>query len=125
MQHYLGLDLDEWFRGQRDWRTLQELIDELPRGSHYRAAIADDDEIAELVFELNPKQQTTPPLEGWTSEIEALTAINNTLLQLLYRGSDARPPLFPAPETALDRIKKRRSDATNSQILSQLLPGKK
>ncbi|MFP7366284.1 hypothetical protein SFC07_11025 [Corynebacterium callunae] len=99
-----------------------DLIDELPRGSHYRAAVADDDDIAEAVFDLKPRS-SSPPLEDWTAEIEALTGIQDLLFSLLYRGSDQRPPRLPRPETAMDRVEKRRIAVKKTHVLSQLLPG--
>lgn len=118
----LGLDLDEWFRGHRDWRTLLDLVDELPRGSHYRAEIADDDEIAEAVATLKVQGTSRPPLKDWTAELEALTGIQDLLSALIYRGSGKQPPRLPRPETAFDRVDRKRVAISHAKVLGQLLP---
>ena len=41
--HY---DLGDWLRGERDWRDLFELLDELPLGSRYVACLQEDMELA-------------------------------------------------------------------------------
>ena len=36
---HLGMDLNDWLRGDRDWRDLLDLLELLPDGAHYPAAL--------------------------------------------------------------------------------------
>lgn len=119
------MDLDDWFRGLRDWQTLMDLVHELPRGSHYRAALADDDELAEAILDLGePEPPAHPPLEGWTNELEALTGIQDLLKAIAMRGSEKTPKPLPRPQTGMDRVKRHRVSARHATVLDQVLPGR-
>lgn len=112
----LGLDLLDFFRHRHTWRKFLRLVDQLPSGSAYWAARADDDEAAESVlrrFGLNPPKAGATPLAE-------MSATNRLLLDLidwqqlvvqqlaLLRGAKpgtVRPA--PRPTTALERARNR------------------
>lgn len=109
-----GWDLaDLWQR--RRWRFLLNLIEHLPGDSHYLAAVANDDELAEQAPEPKPGP---PPLHTWTPEVDKLTLIADRLGEVVAAvySTNAKkppkpPPRLPRPQTAYDRIKtKRRRD---------------
>lgn len=125
MQEILGLDLDDWFRGVRDWRTLLDFVEELPRGSRYRASLADDDDLAEAVIEADlPVSSAGPSLVGWTREMDVLADIQDLILLGLFRGSGKSAPRVPRPITAIQRAERRRIAARHNQVLDQMLPGR-
>lgn len=112
-----GLDLLDWFRGRWSWDHLLRIASRLPPGSHYRSAMADDDELAAQIAEVHgppskrPKR-SRPALEGFTTEVSYLHRIANRLDYLGWATFAAqagkrkgRPPA-PAkgPETADDRF---------------------
>lgn len=102
------------FRGEILPDDLMSLIDHLPRHSRLAAAMADDDELAELM-EGTPVSQRPPPLTEWTPETDALAKIADrvgTLIEVVTGalGGTAKVPPVPRPETARDRLKTRRED---------------
>lgn len=109
----------------RDWRTLMDLIEGLPRGSHYRAALADDDEVAELVHGTGGvRVSDRPQLAGWTDTMDRLANVEALLTMLLYKGTGEKPALPKRPETALDRVETRNIETKRNTVLGQLLPGR-
>ena len=62
MHNYCQLDLNDWLRGERDWRDLLELIDQFRVGSAYLAAIQEDEDLAaELLDGYRPPRRTGEP----------------------------------------------------------------
>lgn len=119
------LDLAELWRKRR-WRRLLNLIDHLPRHSHYIAAMANDEELAESLPE--PTQGSgAPPLTEFTPEVERLTLIADRLAEVVTAVGNTvakkprRPPRqLPRPVTAHDRIKRRRRRERHQLILKRL-----
>lgn len=101
-------------------------MSELPRGSHYRAALADDDELAELVIDagIETKGPTHPPLVGWTVEMDALADIQDLIIESMFRGSEKQAPRVPRPVTGLDRAQRRAVSAKHNKVLDKMLPGR-
>lgn len=51
----------DYFRGSRPFSQLLRIISRLPPESHYKAAYADDDEIAEILFSIGFGKEDGPP----------------------------------------------------------------
>ena len=123
------LDLDEWIRGERDWRNLFDLEFYLRRtvGSAYYAAIAEDEEIAEAFVNADgtvdlPDPPDNPPHFGWTSERSDLADIKDLLVNLVYvtAHSESRPTPTPRPKPALELVKDRVSKVRHSGFMQRL-----
>lgn len=108
------------FRGEILPDDLLSLIDHLPRHSRLGAAMADDDELAELM-EGSPVSERPPPLTEWTPEVDALAKVADRLGALVETvtaalGGTAKVPPLLRPETARDRLKVRREDELVSSL---------
>lgn len=122
-----GWDLAELWQARR-WRFLLNLIDHLPRGSRYVAALADDDELAdEFGDEIEKAPPPPPPLTEWTPDYERLTLIADRLGDLIHltakANSSGNVPQYrplPRPETALKRKARRRRDHKRALIADRL-----
>jgi hypothetical protein len=112
----LGLDLLDWFRGGHPWDQLLWLAEQLPGDSHYKAAMADDDDlVAEYVGQHGLPEggrPTSVSLADWTTErqmltsvIDAINAMHRTLIAANSERGKAPPemPRLPRPESAWDR----------------------
>lgn len=130
LQCELGLDLNDWLRGDRDWQDLWDLKDQLPQGSKYRSAKLRDPDIVQALAQLPDPEQGPPPLEGFTPLVSRLANIEDLLLQLIYVTAHAdasAAPSVPRPEiphiaarAERDRNLKR---AKSSRMEMQLIPG--
>lgn len=122
----MGLDLDDWFRGLRHWDTLPELVDELPTGSLYRSAVADDDEFVAAIIEHDPTAlddnnlPKRPPLDGWDNyraDLAEIKDLVNTAISAIAR-SETPPRPVPRPETAFDRARKQQRQERTDYLTS-------
>lgn len=99
----------------------------LPAGSRYIAALLNDDEVIEADVEARgvPAVGSRPGLIGWTAEREDLTQIKDLLKALIMsvRHSEETPKPLPRPETAYDRVERRKVQAGLSEIENKLFPG--
>lgn len=115
---------------QRRWRFLLNVIDHLPRHSHYVTAMAGDEELAEQLPE--PKSgSSAPPLTEWTPEAERLTLVCDRLAELITAVGNTvakkprrPPPPLPRPVTAHDRIRRRKRRERHHLILKRLQEAK-
>lgn len=130
-----GGDLGPWFRGELSWDHLLRIASRLPPGSHYRAAMADDDELAARIAAVHGppskrKKTRRPPLQGFTTEIQYLHDIRNALQRVPWavfaaqapsgkRGSAPRPA--KGPETADDRYELLDARREHTEVVSQVL----
>lgn len=98
-------------RGSRPWQQLARLLERLPTSSHYKAALADDDELAELLGDVEPQQQSVP-IAGYdpvVSRLDSLFDAVNLLRETFIaskqgkNGAPPQPVRAPRPETALER----------------------
>lgn len=120
-----GWDLAELWRKRR-WRLLLNVIDHLPSTSHFIAAVADDDELAEN----SPPPRSGPPaLRDWTPEVQYLVALYDRLGELIATVASAnstkrvKPPKpYPRPVTAYDRVRGRRRWKQHQWLVEQLKP---
>jgi hypothetical protein len=116
--------LDVW-RGKITPRQVLGLLDRLPRHSHLAAAMADDDDLADLIDEDAPPPP--PPLTDFSADHQMLTLIADRLGELLHltaaANSSKKPPPYrhlPRPETALQRKARRRRQAKRDLIADRL-----
>ncbi|WP_156193421.1 hypothetical protein [Corynebacterium kalinowskii] len=118
----MQIDLDDFFLGYRSWETLVELVHMLPQGSAYWAAVADDDELAELVID-SLKPNPRPPLHGWTSLHESLATIAEFCEAILAAVTNSDQPFRgqPRPEKAIERVEKRRLKSKGDALLRMVL----
>ncbi|MEU4218123.1 hypothetical protein [Actinoplanes sp. NPDC026623] len=124
-----GLDLHELWQ-QRRWRRLLNVIDALPRNSHFVEALSDDEQLAEHLLDRPPAgagrlaasmSQFSPELEMATHTYDRL----GELIQAVTAAAGGKPPKIPAyprPRTAADRIRKRRARAQHRNLVARLLP---
>lgn len=118
-----GWDLAELWRARR-WRTLLNIVEHLPSTSHFVAAMADDDEAAELLPEPRPGPPALTefgPVEQRLTLIadrlgEVVTAVYNTVAKKPQKP----PPPLPRPETAHDRLRRSRRRARHNLVLDRL-----
>lgn len=130
----MGLDLLDWFRGRHPWSKLLRLAARLPDHSRYKAALADDEDLAEQLA--GRVEAGTPAARmtmlGWTPERALLTALveavgSLTAITIAVNSEDDKAPdvpRLPRPVLALDRIQDRRRDTAREAFLNKLLPGR-
>lgn len=130
-----GHDLLDWFRGARPWPQLARLIDRLPDGSRFRAAVADDEDLARERIETGTESgagKALPPLEGETQDRMLLRAVLSMLLRIEHAtyavqappGKAGTPPApLPGPETAEDRLRNSDADQEVEELYDITSPG--
>ncbi len=109
----------------------------LPSHSHYRRAVADDDDLQQEIERHAARSGTEvggrrrPSVRDWTEHDElraCLTDVGNLIQQAIGASVTPKgksPPKFKAtrrPLTAADRAQHRREQATHSEIVSQMIP---
>jgi hypothetical protein len=116
--------LDVW-RGRITPRQVLNLVDRLPRHSHYKAALADDDDLADLIDENEPPPK--PPLTDFSADHQLLNIIADRLGELIRTTAQVNstkrvPPVqpLPRPETALHRKARRRREYKRALITDRL-----
>lgn len=134
LHHELGLDLLDWFRGRHPWPKLLRLAARLPAHSQYKAAAADDDDLAEQLADRaeGESAQAWMTMLGWTPERALLTALveavgDLTAITIAVNSEGGKvpdAPRLPRPALALDRIEKRRAEQAREALLDKLLPGR-
>ena len=119
--------LDVW-RGALSPRTLLNLIDHLPRNSHYAEAMAQDEEVAEGLVDVPAGGPGSPPLTEFTPEVEAIVAVVDRLgdvVNTLIAANGGKPkPVrpWPRPVTALDRVRARKRAEAMDVLERKLFP---
>lgn len=129
----LGLDLLDFFRRRHSWRKLASILDRLPRDSHFRKAISDDEEWAEkaLADEERNADRVAPapsiPLTEYTREVELLTltvellqAVNSNIRAAAH---DPHPPAvrpMPRPRTALDAAREAARESRIDALIAEV-----
>lgn len=126
MHHELGLDLLDFFRGKYSWRKLSNLIRQLPSSSRTTEAIANDDELAESLADVEPSKSSGPRLSEYTAEVARLDAILDRLSELIATtvqvSGNRAPRIRPArrPETAFSRAAQRRADKKMDSLFAEV-----
>lgn len=120
----LGWDLAALWRYRR-WRFLLNLIEHLPRTSHFVAAMADDEELAEQLPE--PQGESHPPLTEYSPVVERLDLVVDRLGEVVTAvvNTVAKKPRKPPraqrrPQTARERLKLKRRKAKHALLLKRL-----
>lgn len=120
--------LDLW-RGRITPRQVLNLVDRLPRHSHLAAAMADDDDLAEMIDEDAPSPK--PPLTDFSADHQMLTIIADRLGELIRTTAQVNstkklPEYRPLarPETALQRKARRRREYKRDLITDRLAKAK-
>jgi hypothetical protein len=142
---HAGLDLGEEWRARR-WRRLSDVIDRLPGHSHFSAAIANDEEYAEMAAKAAAERGDTKPgaggdsgpsLTGWSPEVAMLAKVVDAVNQVRYAtiavqaGKKAGDPPKPErrPQTALEKAFRRaehdRRKAAHEALVARVLPKKR
>lgn len=121
-----GIDLGQLWRARR-WRKLLNLIDQLPRDSHYVEAQLDDEELAALMLTL-PAPAASRRMSEWTPEVEALAVVIDRLTEVIavqIAAAGGTAPTFQAylrPATAADRVRARERMANHRALVARLIP---
>lgn len=106
------------------------IIDHLPRHSHYYQEMSDDEDFAAQFLDLEiPASQTSRRMQEWTPEVELLTNLYDRMgeqISVTMAAAGAknppRPRPAPRPKTAVDRLKARRRETTHYSLKGRLLP---
>lgn len=115
----------------RRWRRLLDIIDQLPRDSHYAEAISQDEGLAEQLLDHPPKQElgrVVRRMSEWSVTVELLTAILNRLGELtqavaaLGGAKPRKVPSAPYPTTVLEKLRKRRRERNHRDLVARVLP---
>jgi hypothetical protein len=56
-----GINIYEFFRGERSWRQFYSFLDQLPPHSKYKSALVMDPEWVQLIIEAEEKGEPAPP----------------------------------------------------------------
>lgn len=143
LQTLAGVDLGELWRARR-WRTLLDYIDHLPGHSWYNAAVAGDEEHAEMIARSLAARESEgestpqgPPLQTWTPEVAVSTQILDAVRSVQHaiiavnseKGKVPEPPKpAPRPHTPLEAAIKRaqygKRKAAHDALAKRLLPHK-
>lgn len=133
LQAELGMDLHDWFRARYPWDKLLRLVEQLPHWSRYKAAAADDDEMAARLLDAETDEEPRRrhlTLVDWTPERELLTSVaesvrdlHATLLAVNSKdGKRKAPPPLPRPRTAVERARRIRNEAQAADIAAIFSP---
>lgn len=128
-----GHDLLDWFRGRRPWPQLARLLQRLPEGSRYWAAILDDETLAAERIAAGiepPPRRKTPPLLGETPERMLLRGILSGLQRVEHavfavqvgKKAGPRPRPLPEPSTAEDRLREIAERLEIEDLFDQVTP---
>ena len=123
----LGLDLVALVRS-RSWAKLARLIDRLPSDSHYMAAIAEDDEVAEAWLRANPESGekrragVRPKWTDMSAEAQLLMAVVERLDTLSHQvgGIEKPPKPLPRPASALERVRRRMVERSHEALVAEV-----
>lgn len=130
LHRYLGLDLLDFFRGRHSWRKLLALLPQLPHGSAYWAARADDDEAAEAYLAAHPDDPERGPGGLPLTELslsvqlqaQAVDMLRVVAARIEALGGGKPPAVVPIPRatTALQRAKDRSVDAYVTELVAEV-----
>ena len=103
------------------------LVDHLPRDSAYGDAVANDEELAEMVGG-GDDAAYAPAVGEWSNEVELLAAVYDRVGDLIATTiavHGEKPPKvkpWPRPLTAADRVQSKRRQAAYEDIKRQVFP---
>lgn len=118
------MDLLDFFRGRYSWRKLANLIRRLPPSSLTTEAMANDEELAEQLRP--PEGRGLPRLSEYTAEVARLDVLADRLGELIsvvvqvVGGKAPRIKPAPRPETAFDRVLRRRTEDRIGDLIAEV-----
>ena len=123
----MGIGLHEFFARRRPWSQLDKILTRLPQESHYKAALAADDELAERAS--TDKSRPEIPLVGYGQLAIKLDNIYDALMLIRTEQINTTPGIKqPAkfkpverPRTAQDRRAERMRDMKLSSLEKRLM----
>lgn len=130
-QAVLRVDVNDWLRGERDWRQFYRFRQRLPQGGAYWAKKFGDRDLAQELWDALPadKRKPTPAgppdLFGWSSIAEALADIKDQLIlvRVASTGSGSDSVKFTKrPVPAFEKLRREYKTGKLGNALSQLLP---
>lgn len=120
---FKGWDLAALFRRRR-WRFLLNLIDHLPSHSAFSEAQALDEELAERYADSEPDVTHRPRITEWSATEQLLAAVFDRLGEVvaatIASGGNKPPKMpdgWPRPETAAERVLRRRQHQEYDDLL--------
>lgn len=131
--------LHDYFTGRvpGGWDHLVRILHRLPMGSHFRAAVQDDDELARAMAEIHGplhkrKGSNRPPLTEFDRQVMYLHTISNKLTYLAWAVFAAQagkkrgtpPKGDKGPETADERVDFQDFLAEHEEVVAQVLKDK-
>ena len=124
------MDLLDFFRGRRSRRQLLNFIQKLPSSSLTTEAMANDDELAEMILahedETSKPENTGPRVSEYSAEAARLDLIYDRLGELiaatiqLHGGKSPRVRPAKRPETAYARARRRRSEQRIGSLIAEV-----
>ena len=126
------MDLALWWR-ERRWKALLELIDQLPSANRLNEAIQNDPEQAELIAKQLAQQETgsarwSPRLAEFDLHAAMLREVIHALLGVQAAvvaaagGKPGKMPVFPGPETEVDRAMERATKEWADNLIRIVTP---
>lgn len=121
----MNLDLLDFFRGRYAWRKLACLVRQLPASSRTTEAMANDDDLADMLVDA-PAGDSAPRISEYSPEAARLDVLVDRVSELIaatiqVAGGKA-PRVRPArrPETAFSRAQKRRTDQRINSLIAEV-----
>ena len=107
-------------------RLLLNVVDGLPRNSHYGEALALDKELARRMEDGDGKRQPRPPMRDWSPEVEVLAAIFDRMNAFIQTQSEKNLRLkpWPVPLTARELVKGEQRKRTRARLEQLIAEGK-
>ncbi|MGY4543256.1 hypothetical protein ACVWY0_003189 [Arthrobacter sp. UYNi723] len=122
----MGLDLLDFFRGRHSWRKLANLVRQLPSSSRTTEAMANDDELAEMLVDQPTKGDSGPRVSEYSPEAARLDVLVDRISELIAvsiqvaGGKAPRVRPVKRPETAFSRAQKRRSEQRIGSLIAEV-----
>lgn len=112
--------------------ALLDFIEGLPAASRYQAAIANDEEVAQMILDMEEENggasEWSPPLSEYDLNNTLLSLIVDSLASLqativaVNGGKPSKPEPLPRPKTAVDRLREKRSQERQQVIVDIFAP---
>lgn len=99
------------------------MIDGLPSYSAYQEAVALDEELAERYVDDEAPGEYRPRISDWSPTEQLLAGVFDRLGEVVYAisatngGKPSEPKAWPRPETAQDRVVRRRQRQQYDDLL--------
>jgi hypothetical protein len=137
LHEFNGVDLHQFFRGERPWRMLRRLISQLPPSSRFVIAKRNDPEIALEVARAARESRAAgtggkyrPPATEWDTQAELTAAMLDRLgevsallqdMPIAGKKRKAKPPKrTPRPATAIEKADQLLADEHVNEIVQDV-----